>query len=153
MILFFFTDDCPLSPWSLCGPVTPEVCLKSVRYCRMNTCMRHINIFHMNREQKVREQRQINNHFLQVPVYIFTHLHIYMLLYIPINYLNKTDKDWKSKILHFLLSQPFVILILCCPCFPFSKGNNKILVCLFLVLFLKSRWYCESWWWEYYAIN
>lgn len=55
--------------------------------------MRHINIFHMNKEQKVREQRQINNHFLQVPVYIFTHLPIYMLLYIPINYLNKTDKD------------------------------------------------------------
>ena len=43
----------------------------------------------MNKEWKVREWRQINNNFLQVSVYIFSH----SCLYNPVSSLNDNDKD------------------------------------------------------------
>ena len=51
----------------------------------------------MNKEWKVREWRQINNNFLQVSVYIFSH----SCLYNPVSSLNDSDKDWKFNILYF----------------------------------------------------
>lgn len=141
MSIFSFTDDSLWSTWSLCGPMIHE-----------NLHETHYFFFFF----QIKNKKWGSGSILITVVLKFQYIiYIYRSLNILIiNYLNKTDKDWKSCILYF-----HFVTVLCdpdlyFPCFSFWKGKTKILLVLFLILFPKGRWCCESsWWWEYYAMN